>query len=89
MCGQSISLRNYQKHLTKDCSVAQAAKVAYPNFDMKPSEQEQSLQAKDYLKLYVLRMNLIKKGLESETCYEDKKTAKYNLSLNDLTKDGE
>ena len=56
---------------------------------MKPSEREQSLQAKDYLKLYVLRMNLIKKGLESETCYEDKKTAKYNLSLNDLTKYGE
>ena len=56
---------------------------------MKPSEREQSLQAKDYLKLYVLRRNLIKKGLENETCYEDKKTAKYNLSLNDLTKDGE
>ena len=42
-----------------------------------------------YAILITQKMNLIKKGLESETCYEDKKTAKYNLSLNDLTKDGE
>ena len=31
----------------------------------------------------------MKKGLENQTCYEDKKTAKYNLSLNDLEKEGE
>ena len=63
MCGKSVSLRNYHKHLTKECSAGLSKKTAYPNFDMKPSEREQSLQAKDYLKLYLLRMNLIKKKL--------------------------
>ena len=56
---------------------------------MKPLEQESRYEFKDYLKLYALRQKLIKRGQESETCYEDKKTAKYNLSLNDLEKEGE
>ena len=55
MCGKSVSLRNYHKHLTKECPAGLSKKTAYPNFDMKPSELNHVPSSRDFLKLYIFR----------------------------------
>ena len=86
MCGSSVSLQNYHKHLSKECRAGLKNKIVFPNFDMMPIERNPCLSTKDYMKLYLLRQNLIKNGEENFSCYEDHKTAKFNLGIQDLEK---
>jgi hypothetical protein len=86
MCGSSVSLQNYHKHLAKECQAGLKNKIVFPNFDMMSIEPNLHFSIEDYMKLYLLRQNLIKNGEENVSCYEDDKTAKFNLGIQDLEK---